>query len=179
MIGRFGRAGAAAGEVLRSRTSFGAGDGVGPRSLRKSRLCRIRVWMPDGRDGARGRMIGRFGCAGAAPGLPHVRRCTPTTFTSSRADIERCTSASPSNLRRRIHQHKTGLIAGFTSKYKVNRLVHFEGFADVNFARAREKQLKGWVRRRKVALIETENPEWEDFADRIGVPLSATFPEGG
>lgn len=83
------------------------------------------------------------------------------------------------DLRRRVLQHKTGLIAGFTSKYKVNQLVHFEGFADVNLARAREKQLKGWVRRRKVALIETENPEWEDLADRIGVPRSATLSVGG
>jgi putative endonuclease len=83
------------------------------------------------------------------------------------------------DLRRRVHQHKTGEIPGFTSKYKVNRLVHFEAFADVNAARAREKQLKGWVRRRKIALIEAENPEWEDLADRIGLPLSATSPVGG
>lgn len=82
------------------------------------------------------------------------------------------------DLRRRVRQHKTGAIPGFTSKYKVNRLVHFEGFTDVNLARAREKQLKGWVRRRKVALIEMENPEWEDLADRIGLPLSATSPAG-
>jgi putative endonuclease len=84
-----------------------------------------------------------------------------------------------SNLRQRIHQHKTGAIKGFTSKYKVNRLVHFEAFADVNAARARERHLKGWVRRRKIALIEAENPEWEDLADRIGVPLSATVPVSG
>jgi putative endonuclease len=49
----------------------------------------------------------------------------------------------------------------------------------VNAARAREKQLKGWVRRRKIALIETDNPEWEDLADRIGVPLSATSSVAG
>jgi putative endonuclease len=84
-----------------------------------------------------------------------------------------------SNLRYRVHQHKTGLLSGFTSKYRVNRLVHFEEFSDVNAARAREKQLKGWVRRRKIALIEAENPEWEDLADRIGVPLSATLSVGG
>jgi putative endonuclease len=83
------------------------------------------------------------------------------------------------DLHRRIHQHKTGSVPGFTSKYRVNRLVHFEAFADVNAARAREKQLKGWLRRRKIELIETENPEWEDLADRIGLPLSATASEGG
>jgi putative endonuclease len=60
-----------------------------------------------------------------------------------------------------------------------NRLVHFEAFADVNDARAREKQLKGWRRSRKVALIEAENREWEDLADRIGLPLSATSSAGG
>lgn len=78
-----------------------------------------------------------------------------------------------------MQQHKAGLIPGFTSKYRVNRLVHFETFADVDHARAREKQLKGWVRRRKVALIEAENAGWEDLADRIGLPLSATAPVGG
>ncbi|HEY0019292.1 MAG TPA: GIY-YIG nuclease family protein [Longimicrobium sp.] len=83
-----------------------------------------------------------------------------------------------SDLRRRIQQHKSGSIPGFTSKYRVNRLVHFEAFADVNAARAREKQLKGWLRRRKIELIEGENPEWEDLADRIGLPLSATAGEG-
>jgi putative endonuclease len=79
-----------------------------------------------------------------------------------------------SDLRRRIHQHKTGATGGFTSRYKVHRLVHFEAFTDVNAARAREKQLKGWLRKRKIELIEAENPEWEDLADRIGLPLSAT-----
>jgi putative endonuclease len=74
----------------------------------------------------------------------------------------------------RIAQHKSGLIEGFTRRYNVNRLVHFEGFTDVRDARAREKQLKGWLRKKKIALIEAENPEWEDLADSIGLPLSAT-----
>ena len=56
------------------------------------------------------------------------------------------------DLRRRVYQHKTGAIPGFTSKYRVNRLVHFEAFADVYLARAREKQLKGWLRSRKIEL---------------------------
>ncbi len=79
-----------------------------------------------------------------------------------------------SDLRRRVYQHKTGVTGGFISRYRVNRLVHIEAFADVRDARAREKQLTGWLRKRKVALIEAENPEWEDLADRIGLPLSAT-----
>jgi putative endonuclease len=70
-------------------------------------------------------------------------------------------------------------IGGFTSRYNVNRLVHYEAFTDIRDARQREKQLKGWVRRRKIELIEAQNPEWEDLADRIGLPLSATSRTGG
>ncbi len=77
------------------------------------------------------------------------------------------------DLRRRIYEHKTRQIAGFTRRYNVNRLVHFEAFTDVRDAKKREKQLKGWLRARKVDLIEAENPEWEDLADRIGLPASA------
>ncbi|HYR07751.1 MAG TPA: GIY-YIG nuclease family protein [Longimicrobium sp.] len=80
------------------------------------------------------------------------------------------------DLPHRVQQHKTGMIPGFTSKYKVNRLVYFETFADV-YPRAREKQLKGWVRRRKIALIEVDNPEWEDLADRIGAAVRNSVRE--
>lgn len=78
------------------------------------------------------------------------------------------------DLRRRVYQHKAGTIAGFTARYKVNRLVYFEPAETPEAAIAREKQLKGWVRRRKVALIEAENPEWDDLADRIGLAQMAT-----
>jgi putative endonuclease len=77
------------------------------------------------------------------------------------------------DLPRRIQQHKLGLVPGFTSRYRVNRLVYFEAFTDVRDAKKREKQLKGWLRRRKVELVEGGNPEWEDLSDRIGLPLSA------
>ena len=83
------------------------------------------------------------------------------------------------DLRRRVYQHKTGMIPGFTSQYNVNRLVHYEAFTDIRDARQRERQLKGWVRRKKIELIESQNLEWEDFADRIGLPLSATAGAGG
>lgn len=76
------------------------------------------------------------------------------------------------DLRRRVYQHKMGNIPGFTARYKVNRLVYFESAEEA--AIAREKQLKGWVRRRKLALIEAENPEWNDLSDRIGLPQMAT-----
>ncbi|HEX2206601.1 MAG TPA: GIY-YIG nuclease family protein [Longimicrobium sp.] len=77
------------------------------------------------------------------------------------------------DLPRRVLQHKTGALPGFTARYRVNRLVHFEVFTDVRDAQAREHQLKGWTRKKKIALIEANNPEWEDLADRIGLPLSA------
>lgn len=53
---------------------------------------------------------------------------------------------------------------GFTSKYKMNRLVYFEHFGYIGDALAREKEIKGWVRRKKIALIEAENPKWSDLS---------------
>ncbi len=70
------------------------------------------------------------------------------------------------DLVRRVDEHKRGLIPGFTSKYHVTRLVYFERFADVCDAIAREKEIKGWVRARKIHLIEKQNPTWEDQARR-------------
>jgi len=77
------------------------------------------------------------------------------------------------DLRRRLYEHKTGMIPGFTAKYKVNRLVYFEAVGQVDAAIRREKQLKGWRRSRKVELVESQNPEWEDLADRVGLPEMA------
>jgi putative endonuclease len=66
---------------------------------------------------------------------------------------------------RRIHQHKMDSIEGFTSKYKVHRLVYYESYGHVETAIRREKQLKGWRREKKIALIETMNPRWQDLAE--------------
>ena len=68
------------------------------------------------------------------------------------------------DLTRRVHEHKQSLNDGFTKKYRVTRLVYFEEFTDIREAIAREKQLKGWVRARKVTLIEARNPTWDDLA---------------
>ena len=68
------------------------------------------------------------------------------------------------NLERRIHEHKNKLILGFASKYNLTRLVYFEGTADINAAIAREKQIKGWLRKKKIALIESRNPGWQDLS---------------
>ncbi len=63
-----------------------------------------------------------------------------------------------SNLERRIIEHKEGLVPGFTKRYGVDRLVYFEIYSDVRNAIRREKQLKGWRREKKIALIERMNP---------------------
>jgi putative endonuclease len=70
------------------------------------------------------------------------------------------------DLARRVHEHKRSLIPGLTSIYRTTRLVYFEEFRDVRDAIDREKQVKGWVRARKIRLIEDQNPSWEDWADR-------------
>ncbi len=68
------------------------------------------------------------------------------------------------DLQRRIFEHKHKLIPGFSKKYNLHRLVHFESFGHVHDAIAREKQLKGWLRAKKIALIESSNSRWHDLA---------------
>jgi len=68
----------------------------------------------------------------------------------------------------RLHQHREGLIKGFTSRYGVTRLVHFELFGDMPTAIAREKQLKKWNRDWKLNLIEVSSPGWVDRAAGLG-----------
>jgi putative endonuclease len=68
------------------------------------------------------------------------------------------------DLLRRVYEHKHRLAPGFTSKYAIDRLVYFESTDEVDSAIQRERQLKGWVRRKKVALIEQANPRWEDLS---------------
>jgi len=69
-----------------------------------------------------------------------------------------------SDLQRRVDEHKHKVLPGFTSRYNVTRLVYFEVFTDILEAIAREKQIKGWLRAKKVALIESVNPEWENLS---------------
>ena len=68
------------------------------------------------------------------------------------------------DLERRVYQHKHHLVPGFTSKYKITRLVYYEETCDVLSAIAREKQVKAWTRAKRVALIESVNPAWHDLA---------------
>src|SRR5882724_12983188 len=67
------------------------------------------------------------------------------------------------SLMRRMWQHQSGEIGGFTKSYKVNRLVYYECFDDPRDAIAREKEIKGWRREKKNALVETKNPKWGGF----------------
>jgi putative endonuclease len=68
------------------------------------------------------------------------------------------------DLKRRVYEHKRKLIPGFTSKYNITRLVYFEETTDVEIAITREKQIKGWLRAKKIALIESANPDWRDLS---------------
>ncbi len=68
------------------------------------------------------------------------------------------------NLERRLYQHKEKLIDGFTKKYNLTKLVYCEHGNDILGAIKREKEIKGWKREKKIKLIETKNPEWEDLS---------------
>jgi putative endonuclease len=68
------------------------------------------------------------------------------------------------NLQRRVYEHKQKLVEGFTKKYNITRLVYYESTNDINAAIAREKQIKGWLRSKKVSLIESINPDWGDLS---------------
>ncbi len=69
------------------------------------------------------------------------------------------------NLEGRIYDHRERLIEGFTKQYQVTKLIYLEDYPDPVSAIAREKQLKGWRRSKKIALIETVNPRWHDLLD--------------
>lgn len=75
-----------------------------------------------------------------------------------------------SDLETRIREHRSGMYGGFTADYKVHRLVYYEPFHWVQAAISREKQLKRWRREKKVALIERDNPTWEDLSAEWGKP---------
>ena len=67
------------------------------------------------------------------------------------------------DLMSRVIQHKTGTVPGFTSRYRVTRLVYFEQFGHPMEAILREKEIKGWIRKKKLELIRSTNPKWEDL----------------
>lgn len=70
------------------------------------------------------------------------------------------------NLERRAFEHKKKLIPGFTAQYNMTRLVCYETYTQVRDAIGREKQIKGWLRAKKVQLIESINPTWQDLSEQ-------------
>lgn len=68
------------------------------------------------------------------------------------------------DLRRRVYVHRHKWIEGYTSKYNIKILVYYEATSDIRAAIAREKEIKGWLRKKKVALVESVNPTWQDLS---------------
>jgi putative endonuclease len=68
------------------------------------------------------------------------------------------------NLARRVFEHKTEVVKGFTSRYKIRQLVYYDASENIESAIQREKQIKGWTREKKVKLINSMNPEWKDLS---------------
>jgi len=83
------------------------------------------------------------------------------------------------DLDRRVFEHKQGLIEGFTKKYRVTRLIYVEQFDRAAEMVARERQLKGWTRGRKLELIHSQNPEMVDYARRTARDPSRRQPPSG
>ena len=77
----------------------------------------------------------------------------------------------------RMAQHKAKTYEGFSAIYNCNRLVWFEQYSDVTRAIAREKQIKGWRRSKKIALIERMNPTWIDLSEDWGKPIQSLPPD--
>jgi putative endonuclease len=71
------------------------------------------------------------------------------------------------NLNRRMFEHKNKIIEGFTKKYNIDKLVYFETFTNAYEAIRREKQIKGWLRIKKINLIEEMNPGWNDLSEEL------------
>jgi putative endonuclease len=76
-----------------------------------------------------------------------------------------------SDLNQRVWKHKNGAYEGFSSKYNCTRLLYYEEYSDISAAIAREKQLKGWRREKKLNLIRTTNPDFRDLAETWGWKL--------
>ena len=71
-----------------------------------------------------------------------------------------------SDLFKRVWEHKNNSMKGFTYKYNVKLLVYYEEFGTIEDAILREKQIKGWVRKKKVDIIEKNNPNWDDLSEK-------------
>ncbi len=82
-----------------------------------------------------------------------TNKCNTVLYTGFTNDIER-----------RVYEHKNKLIDGFTKKYNITKLVWYSDSEDIQAAINAEKQIKGWLRKKKINLIESENPNWDDLS---------------
>ena len=86
------------------------------------------------------------------------------------------------DLPRRVHQHRSGYRSGFTKKYHITKLVYYEATSEVFSVIASEKHIKGWIKKKKVELIESTNPGWTDIAetwdDRLPSPPDPSLHSG-
>ena len=87
-------------------------------------------------------------------------------FMTNRSRVVLYTGVT-NDLVRRVWEHQNDAVKGYTKKYKVHILVYHETFEDVRDAITREKEIKGWVRRKKNALVETLNPKWIDLSPTL------------
>jgi putative endonuclease len=83
------------------------------------------------------------------------------------------------NLERRVAEHKAKAVPGFASHYRIERLVYFETWSDIRGAIQREKQIKGWCRSKKTALIESRNPAWADLSQGWYGKANSSSVRGG
>ncbi len=100
----------------------------------------------------------------------HHRRARPTEYCvyilASKRNGTLYTGIT-SDLVRRVYEHKSGLVDGFTKRYHVHRLVYYEMTSDVNEAITKEERLKKWKRAWKIDLIESTNPDWRDLCSDL------------
>ncbi len=89
-----------------------------------------------------------------------------TTCTSWPVSQERSIPALPNDLERRVFERKEGTPGSFTGRYRVNRLVYYEEFSDINQVIAREKEIKNITRKQKIKLLESINPQWRDLSQQ-------------
>ena len=121
--------------------------------------------MPaDRREMVAAAMLGMILCQGAC--LIEPPECMKTYYVYIMANKRRTLyTGVTNNLERRVYEHKQHMIPGFTRKYNIDHLVYFETWGDIRGAIGREKQIKGWLRTRKVALIIAKNPAWMDLSE--------------
>ncbi len=106
---------------------------------------------------------------------PHVRHYYYVYIMTNRSKT--LYTGMTGHVRQRVWQHKNHVNDGFTAKYKIDRLVYYERFADVRAAISREKEIKGWLRMKKMKLIVSMNPEWKDLAADWYEPENSPVPQ--